>query len=104
MGAESFCPFPDLKIETWATRPSARLDEEKMQRCRAAFDGSGRKLALAKQIRLVLADMVRAKLVRRTVEITRKRLYGMHVRTNSMGGVVTALELIQHPLAKTGHG
>jgi hypothetical protein len=32
-------------------RPAQCLDEEKPQRRSAAFDGSGRKLALAKQIR-----------------------------------------------------
>jgi hypothetical protein len=52
-------------------RPAQRLDEEKTQRRSAAFDGSGRKLALAKQICLVLVD----------------NFSNRRVRTRSHGGV-----------------
>jgi hypothetical protein len=42
-------------------RPPKRLDEEKTQCRSAAFDGPRRELALAKQMNLVLADVLRAK-------------------------------------------
>jgi hypothetical protein len=37
------------------------------------------------------------------VEVPGERFHSVQVGTNSMRRVVTALELIQHPLAKTGH-
>jgi hypothetical protein len=52
---------------------------------------------------LVLANMIRSKLIRRTVEVPSELLHGVHVGANSMPRVVAALEFIQHPLAKTGH-
>ena len=52
---------------------------------------------------LILTDVIRSKLIRRTVEVTSKLFHSVQVGTNSMRGVVTALELIQHPMAKTGH-
>jgi hypothetical protein len=52
---------------------------------------------------LVLAYMIRSKLIRRTVEVSSELLHGVHVGANSMRRVVAALEFIQHPLAKTGH-
>src|ERR1700757_3663680 len=54
--------------------PAQRLDEQKSQRRSTAFDGSCRKLALAKQIRLVLPDMLRAKTLWRTMEVLREVL------------------------------
>src|ERR1700756_2805194 len=84
--------------------PAQRLDEEKTQRRSAAFDGSCRKLALTKQIRLVLADMLRAKPLWRKVEVLREVLHRVNVATSSALRVVAALEFIQHPLPKIGHG
>jgi hypothetical protein len=52
---------------------------------------------------LVLTNMVRLKLVRRSAEIPGELLHRVHVGTNGVRRVVAALELIQHPLAKTGH-
>jgi hypothetical protein len=47
---------PSLTLGKWnvigKVWPTQRLDKEKTQRRSAALDGSGRKLALAKQIRL----------------------------------------------------
>jgi len=81
-----------------------RLDEEKTQRRSAAFDGSCRKLAFAKQIRLVLADMFRAKPLWRTMEVLGEVLHRVNVTTSSALRVVAPLEFIQHPLTKMGHG
>ena len=83
--------------------PAQRLDEEKTQRRGAAFDGSWRKLALAKQIRLVLADMLRAKTFGRTMEVLREVLHRKDVRSYSALRVVATLEFIQHHLPKMGH-
>src|ERR1035437_1104071 len=85
-------------------RPAQRLDEEKTQRRGAAFDGSGRELALAKQIRLVLADMVRAKPFRRTMEVLGKVFHRVDIGTYGALRVVATLEFIQHQLPKMGHG
>jgi len=52
---------------------------------------------------LILANMGWSELIGRPAEILGELLYRMHVGTNGVGRVVTALELIQHPLAKTGH-
>ena len=84
-------------------RPAQRLDEEKTQRRGAAFDGPGRELALAKQIRLVLADMIRAKPFGRTMEVLRKVFHRVDVRTYGALRVVATLEFIQHLLPKMGH-
>ena len=83
--------------------PAQRLDEQEPQRCGLSFDGARRKLAVAKQMDLVLANAIRAELVWRTVEALGESFQSMHVGANSVWGVVTALELIQHPLAKMGH-
>jgi hypothetical protein len=66
------------------------------------FDGARRELAVAKQMDLTLADVVRSKLIRGTVEVRRERFHSVHVGANSMWGVVTTLELIQHPQDVTG--
>ncbi len=64
----------------------------------------GRKLTLAKQIHLVLADMLRAKPLWRTMEVLRKVLHRVDVATSSALRIVATLEFIQHPLPKMGHG
>jgi hypothetical protein len=85
-------------------RPTQRLDEQKAKCGGATLDGSGRQLALAKQISLVLADMVRAKRFRRTVEVPRKVFNRKDVRTYCALRVVATLEFIQHQLPKMAHG
>jgi hypothetical protein len=52
---------------------------------------------------LILANMVWSELIGRPAEIPGELLHRTHVGTDSVRRVVTALELIQHPLAKTGH-
>jgi hypothetical protein len=78
---------PPLTLGEWnvigKVWPTQRLDKEKTQRRSAALDGSGRKLALAKQIRLVLADMLWAKPFGRTMEVPRKVLHRKYVRPYS---------------------
>src|SRR5271163_2339951 len=98
-------PLPLGKWDVvWKVWPAQRLDEEKTDRKGAAFDGSRRKLALAKQIRLVLADMRRAKPFGRTMKVPRKVLHRIDVGTYGALRVVATLEFIQHHLPKMGHG
>jgi len=99
---------PPLTLGKWnvigKVWPAQRLDKEETQRRGAALDGSGRKLALAKQICLVLADMLRAKLFRRKMEVLRKVLHREDVRPYGALRVVATLEFFQHLLPKMGHG
>ena len=80
--------------------PSECLDEEKTQSSDKTFDRSWRKLAVAKQVNLVLANMFWAETIGQTVEVPRKILYGVDVRTNGVLSVVTTLELVQHQLSE----
>jgi hypothetical protein len=80
-----------------------RLNEQKSQRCRLSPNRARRKLAIAEQMNLILANMVWPKLIGRPVEIPGELVHRMHVGANGVRRVVTTLELIQHPLAKTGH-
>jgi hypothetical protein len=54
----------------------------------------------AKQIRLVLADMLRAKPFGRTMEVLRKVFHRVDVGTCCALRVVATLEFIQHHLSK----
>jgi hypothetical protein len=53
---------------------------------------------------LVLADVLRAEAIRRTVEELREILYRVDVGTDSALSVVASLKLIEHQLSKMGHG
>jgi hypothetical protein len=79
------------------------LDEEKTQSGCTTFDRSWRKLAVAKQVNLVLANMFWAETIGRTVEVPREILYGVDVSTNGVLSVVATLELVQHQLPESGH-
>jgi hypothetical protein len=52
---------------------------------------------------LVLADVVRPKLVRGMVEVPGELLDRVDIRPHGVLRVVTTLKLIEHPLAKIGH-
>jgi hypothetical protein len=98
---------PPLTLGKWNVigkiRPAQCLDEEKTQRCSAALGGSGRKLALAKQKRLILADMIRATPFRRAMEEPRKVFHRRDVRTYGALRAVATLGFFQHHLPKMGH-
>ena len=55
------------------------------------FDGPRRELAIAKQMNLILPDIVRPQKVRRAAEILRKILNRMDVGTYGVRGVVATL-------------
>jgi hypothetical protein len=52
---------------------------------------------------LVLADVLGSKLFGRTTEVPGKLLDRVKVRPHGVRRVITALELIEHQLAKMGH-
>jgi hypothetical protein len=83
--------------------PSECLDEEKTQSSGTTFDRSWRKLAVAKQVNLILANMFWAETIGRTVEVPREILYGVDVSTNGVLSVVATLEFVQHQLPESGH-
>jgi hypothetical protein len=61
-------------------------------------------IELELSIRLVLADMLRANPLWRTMEVLREVLHRVNVATSSTQRVVATLKFIQHPLTKLGHG
>src|SRR5271165_2244370 len=80
-----------------------RLDEEEPQRGQPLRDGMCGEFPLAEQIRLVLADVLRTELVRRTLEITCEVLDRLDVAVFGSLGVITTLEFLEHHFAKVGH-
>jgi hypothetical protein len=83
--------------------PSECLDEEKTQSSGTTFDRGWRKLAVAKQVNLILADMLCAEAIWRTVEVLREILYGVDIGTDGVLSVVATLEFVQHQLPESGH-
>src|ERR1700756_98475 len=61
------------------------------------------KLSFAEQIRLVLADVLRSELIRRSPEITREIFDGLDVAVYGRLSVITTLEFFEHHFAKVGH-
>ena len=53
---------------------------------------------------LVLADVLRAEAIRRTVEELREILHRVDVGSDNALSVVAALKLIENQLSKMGHG
>jgi hypothetical protein len=51
-------------------------------------DGVGLEPSLAEQVCLVLADVIRAELVRRTIEVTRKLVNGSDISAHGAGSVI----------------
>ena len=84
-------------------RASECLYEEKTQSGSTTFDRSRREFAVAKQMNLVIADVLRAEAIRRTAEVIRKVLDRVDVRADGVLSVVATLEFIQHQLPETGH-
>jgi hypothetical protein len=66
-------------------------------------NGAGLKLLFAEQIRLVLTDMIRPELIRRTVEISRNLVNGPEISARGAGSVVATLEFLEHQLSQMGH-
>ena len=80
-----------------------RLDIEEPQCAEPLRDAVGRQFPLAKQIRLVLADVIGAELVRTAVEVSCELSYRAQLGTQSSLRVVSTLEFFEHQLAKIGH-
>jgi hypothetical protein len=67
------------------------------------FYGSRRKLAIAEEVNLVLAYLVRTQLLWGSAEIAGELLDRMKVGPYGVRRIVTTLEFIEHQLAKMGH-
>src|ERR1017187_2905729 len=84
--------------------PPESLDVEKAQSAGAKPNSPRRQLTIAKQMNLILPDMVQAKPLWRTMEVPRKILHRVEIATCGALGIVATLEFIQHQLPKMGHG
>src|SRR5271165_4390772 len=80
--------------------PLQGLLVEKSQRRHASFDRAGGKLFIAEQVRFKLTDLVTAQAFRRFSEIIRELFDCEDVAASRGWRVVTALEFVQHALAK----
>ncbi len=81
-----------------------RFHIEETQSRYVLADGVGGELTLAKQVRLVFADVVLGKLLRRAMEVLNKPLHGAEVSLRSKLRVITTLEFLQHHFSLLGHG
>ena len=80
-----------------------RPDVEEADSAEMLDNGVGLELPFAEQIRLVLADVIRPELVRRTVEVARKLVNGPEISVRGAGSVISTLEFLEHQLSKMGH-
>ncbi len=62
--------------------PAERLDKQEPQRCGLPLNGVWRELAVAEQMYLVLTDVIRPKLIRRTPKVSGELLHSLNVTTN----------------------
>src|SRR5208283_2526549 len=86
-----------------APRPLECLDVEEAQGRQPLVHRIRRQLPLLKQCGLVLADVLRAQLFRRTVEIPGEMFDGANVTIDGGLSVVATLEFFEHDLAKMCH-
>src|SRR3974390_1136046 len=80
-----------------------RLDEEEAQRGQPLRDGPCGEFPVAKEIRLVLPDVLRTELVGRALEVTREIFHGLEVGAGCRLGVITTLEFLEHHFAQVGN-
>jgi hypothetical protein len=90
----------DMIRQVW---PSQCLHEEEPQRGCPLLDGAGGQFAVAKQMDLVRADVLRPKLIGALPEERRELLDGADVTSYSIRGIVSTLEFVQHHFSKMGH-
>ena len=83
--------------------PLQRLHKEEAQRRDMEADGQRLHLPLAQQIRLVRSEVRLIQPVRPALEMSGELLDRVEIRRDGRGREVTALELLQHHLAATGH-
>src|SRR5882724_355840 len=80
-----------------------RPDVEEADSAEMLDNGVGVILPFAEQICLVLADVIRSKLVGTTVEVARKLVNGSEISADGAGSVISTLEFLEHHLSKMGH-
>src|SRR5258708_13067198 len=90
-----------LRIRRFFNVPgsSQGLDIEEPQSADALVDGIVGKLAIAKQMGHVLADLFGTELVWRTIEIAREILNGVQVRTSGSLFIIPALKFFARDLS-----
>ena len=66
-------------------------------------DGAGGEFTLAKQVRLVFADMLLAQLIRAAMEVFGEFSHSAEVGLRSTLRVITTLEFLQHHFSLLGH-
>src|ERR1017187_8658543 len=86
-----------------AAGPLEGLDVEEAQSRQPLVHRIRRQLPLLKQGGLVLADVLRAQLSGRTVEVPGEVFDGVNVTIDGGLSVVTTLKFFEHDLAKMGH-
>src|SRR5258705_5656316 len=64
---------------------------------------TGRSGALAKQVELVLTDMLRAKLIGSTMKVFSKLLDREQIGSRGTWGIVATLEFFEHPVSELSH-
>jgi hypothetical protein len=79
--------------------PFQSLVEEKAESGHVLLYGARIELSVLEQVRLVLAKMVRAKLVGALVEVFGEVLHDSQVAGYGILGVITTLEFLQHHFA-----
>jgi hypothetical protein len=89
-----------LRVRRLCGNPATleHLDVKKSQRCQPLRDRVRRKLPGAENRRLVLADMLQAKLIGGTMEVLRIMLNRADIGANRRLGVVAALQFLEHDL------
>ena len=83
--------------------PLERLDVEEPQRRHSLRHRLRGQLPLTKQVQLVLADMLRAKMVGTTMKVFGKLLDRKQIGFCGARGVVATLEFFEHPLSELRH-
>jgi hypothetical protein len=79
--------------------PLQRFHVQETKRCDLLLNGARGQVKIAKQMDLILTNLIRTELLRRSSEVGRESLYRFDVGSNRILGVITTLELIQHQLA-----
>jgi hypothetical protein len=83
--------------------PLEGLDVEEPQRGHSLRHRLRGQLPLAKQVQLVLPDMLRAKLVGTTMKVFGKLLDRKQIGSRGAWGIVQTLEFFKHPVSQLSH-
>ena len=99
MSARSTVRLPYGIVEQWWLNDLECLDEKEAQSAEPLCDAVRSQLSLAEQIRLVLANVPRAQLVRGAVEVAGEILDRADVAACGTRRVISTLEFLEHHFA-----